>query len=341
MTHGDGDSNHPSTTTGEDEESGPSRRVGDVGRNEMRTGTGGSRRRVERVLGAGGRMLTDYVQDQRRQAVGRKYLAIAVMLLLLAGIAGALTGNGDSARPASAAEVALLGAAGERAQSISTARLELRVEFEFNDQRVVTLMDGALDNERRAAAFDLTFPDAPAMAMVPPGIRMIGAGDTVFIAIPEERRDRTGGKAWASTAVPGEGALAVTGASPATYLESLQQQAAPGKGVERMGTEDVRGVATTHYRVELDLQRIVAGSADQAQLEQLKQLGAGRMPMDVYLDEQGLPRKTAVELDGDGFDFGLTFELFDIGQPVDIPAPPPLEETLPVGNLQELLQQLG
>jgi len=286
-------------------------------------------------------MLADYVQDDRRQALGRRYLAIACVLTLLVGIAGAVTKDGGSARPASAAELAVLGAAGAQVQSLSTARLEFRVEVELNGQRLVTVMDGAIDNERRAAIFDVTFPEAPGLALLPKEARMITAGDTVFVAIPESRRDRTGGKPWASTGMPAHGALGVTGASPASYLESLEEHAAPGKGVERVGTEDVRGVATTRYRVELDVASMAPASADQAQLHQLKQLGADHLPMEVYVDEAGLPRRTTVDFDRDGFDFRFSFELYDIGEPVDIPPAPAAEDALPVGTMQELLQLLS
>ena len=64
------------------------------------------------------------------------------------------------------------------------------------------------------------------------------------------------------------------------------------------------------------------------------------MPMDVYLDNAGIPRKTTTQLDGQGFNFHFTYELYDVGQPVEIPQPPAAQNILTVQSVQALFQLL-
>lgn len=285
-------------------------------------------------------MLTDYLQNEQRSGLGRRLLSGAIAVLVIAGVVGVATDGGSSSRTATAAELVVLRQAGERAASVSTAKVEFRFDFEFSGQRVVTAMKGVVDNERQLGAFNLSFPEAPPGAVLPDGVRLVGVGNTVYVSIPENRRDRTGGKAWASTTTPAQDALAATGASPGSYLEALAALSAPGSEVERLDDDEVRGAKTTHYRVQLDLAKAAGQAADPAQLEQLKQLGADTMPMDIYLDDTGIPRKTTARIDGEAFQFEFAYELYDIGEPVDVPPPPAEQDVLATPSVQALFQLL-
>lgn len=129
---------------------------------------------------------------------------------------------------------------------------------------------------------------------------------------------------------------------PTDLLDQLRDAEAT---VEEIGPDTVRGVATTHYRVTLDAEAMAAASGEELSADELAELGAvDGMPMDLWVDDQGLARKILIEVDesmmvdetdassdalgSDATDempissMTMEFELFDLGQPVTITAPP-------------------
>ena len=119
-----------------------------------------------------------------------------------------------------------------------------------------------------------------------------------------------------------------------TYL-----RATSGK-IEKVGTESVRGVETTHYRAQVDLDKV----ADQApaklrktfrtSIQSLERgLGTHTLPVDVWVDGDNLVRRLQEHLSvaGSGkVDFSVDF--YDFGTPVSI-TPPPASETLDLGKV--------
>jgi hypothetical protein len=118
------------------------------------------------------------------------------------------------------------------------------------------------------------------------------------------------------------------GSDPRQALDYLR--AVAGK-VTHVGTEDVRGVPTSHYFAVVDWQKALASAAAQANqpglLDQLEGFGAtvGNIPVDVWVDENRLLRRMTMKLSmaSGGQEAGgtLALELFDYGQPVDVEAP--------------------
>ena len=74
--------------------------------------------------------------------------------------------------------------------------------------------------------------------------------------------------------------------------------------MEDQGSEDVDGVSTTKYHAVIDLDKI-AGLAPADQREAVGRLGElaedtygiSELPLDVWIDDQGLPRKLFYEID--------------------------------------------
>lgn len=128
--------------------------------------------------------------------------------------------------------------------------------------------------------------------------------------------------------------------------QALQYLRAASEDVEEVGKEEVRGVETTHYRMTIDLRKVVE-RAPEDQREQLRatidQLieasGIETMPTEVWIDEEGLARRIklaygAMELaPGQTGGMTMTMELFDFGVEVDIQPPPPEDVT----DIRELL----
>jgi hypothetical protein len=104
--------------------------------------------------------------------------------------------------------------------------------------------------------------------------------------------------------------------------------------VETVGSEQLRGVETTHYRATVDpaqLGKLAIGkdpTATQALLHRLAQSGLGLVPVDVWLDASGLVHKLSMSFEATeastsrSSEVAMSFELWDYGQAVDIELPP-------------------
>lgn len=117
--------------------------------------------------------------------------------------------------------------------------------------------------------------------------------------------------------------------------------------VEVVGEEQVGGVETTHYRLNIDREKAVDDDDEDVQdaYETLfKSMFATRtvFPGEVWLDDDGVPRKYSVTLKSKVrrralADVRLTVEMFDVGNPVEIVLPGK-DETSTVEGLGDLTQ---
>jgi hypothetical protein len=129
-------------------------------------------------------------------------------------------------------------------------------------------------------------------------------------------------------------------ASVAQFAEDptkvLAWLAATGENVSEVGTEDIRGEQATHYRMQLDLrQAATLLDADaREQLESaLEMLGTDTLPVDLWVNADGLPVRVRYEMAFAGSeieqlkDAKTTFSIdyFDWGKPVTVTVPDPSE----------------
>jgi hypothetical protein len=170
-------------------------------------------------------------------------------------------------------------------------------------------------------------------------IEVVQDGEVGYVRFPAISKSLPSGKTW----IRADGkSLKVDGLD----VGGLQQSASPdprqvleilkaaGGEVQTVGTETLRGTSTTHYRATLDPAEVVklglSKSPDLAPLTQ--QLGSASglsdVPVDVWLDDQGLVRKLALSVSGmqpgtaQGGSASFSFELWDYGQDVSIDVPP-------------------
>ncbi len=122
---------------------------------------------------------------------------------------------------------------------------------------------------------------------------------------------------------------------PRDLLDSLR---AVTSDVATLGTEQLRGVETTHYRAVIDPADLTklgtSTTSDKAQslVDQITaQSGLGPIPVDVWIDDTGLVRKLSMSVaateaaTSDTSNVSMTFELWDYGKTVAIDVPPASE----------------
>jgi hypothetical protein len=137
------------------------------------------------------------------------------------------------------------------------------------------------------------------------------------------------------------------GSNPSSATNTLQYlRGVSEDGIEEIGEEDVRGTETTHYRAEIDVDKVVEQlrdadiSDDARELAEkgLEQFEGGTIPTDVWIDDDGRARRQDVEMrlrvEGETLDVRTRVEMFDFGVEVDVEAPPADE----VVDISELLR---
>lgn len=178
--------------------------------------------------------------------------------------------------------------------------------------------------------------DGDVVYMKSPLFAMMGDEDKPWQRIDADELQQGGAMGGGAQSDPGE------------FLEFLE---AAGDDVTEVGTEEVRGVETTHLTATLDLQKMLADAPadEQAELEeQLEGLGAAadsftEIPAEAWIDEDGYVRRftltfdfaeaAAEEPELEGVAMTMTIELYDFDEPVEIEIPDPSE----VGELDPSL----
>ncbi len=117
--------------------------------------------------------------------------------------------------------------------------------------------------------------------------------------------------------------------NPAQFLEYLK---ASGASVTVVGHELLRGVPTTHYSADIDLNKAlaaVAGANAGAAQKAIAELGVSQLPVDVWVDSNDLVRRLQITLHapaaGQNLQLQMNLELFGFGATPAVSAPPPSE----------------
>jgi hypothetical protein len=166
-------------------------------------------------------------------------------------------------------------------------------------------------NKSGTLSLNMTVPGTGA-ALGPLAMQLIIKGQNFYMKLPTSLSSIIpGGKQWMAINLgqlgkagnlPGLGSLVQSEGSlsdPGQYLSYLR--AASATGVKNLGTEMVDGVKTTHYRAELDLNRLpdVVPAADRSATEQLvaklqKTAHVGDSPIDTWIDSDNRVRRVAL-----------------------------------------------
>jgi hypothetical protein len=205
---------------------------------------------------------------------------------------------------------------------------------------------GSVDNKTKAGTFAF---DASSLGL--PGgsgsFNEILAGGAVYVSVSSfgsKIVDALGGKHWVKVDAGQIGGLGSQSqqTDPTSTLDGLR---GVSNDVQTVGHEKVRGVDTTHYRAAIDVQKALANvpPAERARVRNaFSTLGTGTIPMDVWIDRDGLPRRYALTIDftknGESAHLAESFEYFDFGVAVNVHAPP-AEDTAPYSELLQIERQ--
>jgi hypothetical protein len=287
--------------------------------------------------------------------VRRTYLVLAALVGLLALLAAGCGGS-SMAVP----ELTSFTGAAQASSAADSARfaLELEMTMPLTDKALSISADGGFDTAAKRAqlSFDLSslaelfkslgsaFGGEMSGEMGDPDdwkLEAIQDGDVAYVSFPLMADQLPAGKTWVkgdakelSGANAGQlsqfGSFA--GTDPRDVLGMLK---AVSGSIEAVGTDEIRGVETSHYRASVDVakleqfvpaeQRQTLGSFD----ETAKAAGLSEIPVEVWLDADQRVRKLSLDIEAKqpGTDqsvkASLVVELYDYGKPLEIELPPP------------------
>lgn len=280
----------------------------------------------------------------------RTQIGIVALVGLMIGAVAAMTTATQGA--SSNGEMNLIAHSAEVASNAGSARADYSMEMSTGSGGPTVGFTGDASFDFTTQAFAMTMDlDAPGAAGF--GTEMRFVDGVMYMRMPTELGAPTPWISLDIAAVAGEDVLAeLTAGSDVT--QTLHYLRGAGD-ITEVGREEVRGVPTTHYRADVDLGRAAdlmpGDQRDQfeAAVEQFEAM-AGRtsMPVDVWIDDAGLPRRMnyRIEMDGGAFSdqlpgdgslaMSFSMELYDYGQPVSVGAPPPNQVTDMTSDLGQL-----
>lgn len=281
----------------------------------------------------------------------------APLAALVAVLALAAAGCGGSA--VAIPELTSLTQVAQKSSAADTARFVLALEMTMpgTDQKLSFGAEGGFDTPAKRA--QLTF-DLSSLAELFKSIgssfggtmtgdlgspedwklEAIQDGDTTYVRFPLIAKQLPAGKTWIkgdarelSSADAGQlsqfGSFA--GTDPRDAFGLLKAVAG---SIDVVGSEEVRGVETSHYRAAVDTAKLEAlvpadkrkslGGLDQA----AKQAGLTALPLNIWIDAEQRIAKLSIDLDAKqpGSDASvkasLVIELYDYGKPLDLELPP-------------------
>ena len=188
----------------------------------------------------------------------------------------------------------------------------------------------AIDPANELASMDFEFEGIPGMD---PGtnMEMVVDGQTVYMRsplMPDAGWLKLDAEELGSEDMFGSGQM-----DPSALLDFL----GGADGIEVAGTEEIRGVETTHFSGTIDLADVVAAipageerDAAEEAIDQLEgQMGAMEITFDAWVDASGVPWRFSLEFTPEGLDgsMTMTFDVTELGGEVEIEVPSPNEVT--------------
>ncbi len=289
--------------------------------------------------------------------------AFAAFLALVAALAAGCGGGGSSVATGEPISFGELARAAATSADATTGRFGFSMEMTFPgaDEPFAFTGVGAFDTTANRASLTIDMSSfasmlgelfAGAAGAGGPGlddpdawkIEAVQDGFVMYMRFPAGADQLPTGKSWVRMD------LRETGSAQGIDLEELQQFTNSGPreildylravsgAIETVGTEELRGVETTHYYAIVDLLRYekIALPAEREKLrsflgEVVEQSGFGKIPVDVWVDERGLVRKLTMAFSAtqpgttEQTTTSMSFELYDYGKDVEIELPPAAE----------------
>jgi hypothetical protein len=257
----------------------------------------------------------------------RGWLPIAgavTAVVALAAVALVVLG-GSSGSKADAATI--VRAASQRAESVGSSNVAIDMKMEVAGHTVHATGAGAFDYRRSLGYMSLDMGGLGEM-------QEVITRKALYMRLPDAMRGALGqNRPWMAMRystlkrASGVDMSKLMNANPTGDPTSMLRVLARANVVTTDGSEDVRGVSTTHYSVTATMQQLLQAEGLTSAIDLTKQpAGAANtvLHLGVYVDKQGMPRRVTMSTDLAGMgSMTMTMDMFDFGTPVHVSVPPP------------------
>jgi hypothetical protein len=239
-------------------------------------------------------------------------------------------GSGGTVGDAVVDPVKLIRAVSTNVESAGAYRVTFAMKIEASGESLSATGDGEFSDDPLAMHATYRFDQLPG---APDGMEMemILDGSTLYMRSPMFSESAGLHTGWVSmdlnAMVPGFSDLAQLSqgqndpSSSVEYLRGITH-------AEEVGTETVVGVETTHYRGTVDLSKAyhqlpsdTSKEVKEALAQVERQFGDAAMPVDVWIDGDGLPRRMTFTMQSQHLSMQMTMEIPEYGIELDLPIP--------------------
>ena len=252
---------------------------------------------------------------------GRRHARGIIGVLALAAAASACGGGGSSQatiRPVGPTTISQLAAAGAAVRAQRSASFSLTEHLS---------LAGRSEDIGGTGGFDYTSGDGTVQISVAgQQVSTVITPTLIYEMLPAAGR---GGSATPWISVPVSAVLSTAGQSQLAAGDPSQalNQLSSLTNVTAVGSDTIRGVHTTHYTATADPSKSLANLAPSLRATVQSAIGGiATVPVDIWLDDQGLPRRfrstITTTTQGTSVTATSTYELFDYGKPVTVTVPP-------------------
>ncbi|NEB13272.1 DUF1396 domain-containing protein [Streptomyces coelicoflavus] len=261
-------------------------------------------------------------------------------LLLAAGAVGCSQDSSESPEMTPAAAVAKAAKNSEEIDSLryrltgktpEEGRIKAEAEMQIKPTLAMSMKMTALDQGAEGTA----------------EIRLVDKA--MYIGGSPEAAKEMDGKRWIKFDLSGTGLdeqmNQMGGASQADKNPATESTFLTGaKDVEKVGTETVDGVKTTHYKGTValaDLEKTIGDEGEairekrEKSLEQYEKMGVDKLSMDMWVDGDDQTKQFRMRADADKGPLDMTFTFLGVNEPVKVTAPPAAE----VADLAEMMKE--
>ena len=244
-------------------------------------------------------------------------------VIALAAVALVVLG-GPSGSKADAATI--VRAASQRAASAGSSDVAIDMKMEVAGHTVHATGAGAFDYRRGLGYMSLDMGGIGEM-------QEVITRKALYIRLPDALRGALGAnRPWMAMhfatlkRATGVDMAKLMNANPTGDPTSMLRVLAKANVVTTDGSEDVRGVSTTHYSVTATMQQLLQAEGLTSAVDLTKQApGAADtvLHLGVYVDKAGMPRRVSMSSDVAGMgSLTMNMDMFDFGAPVHVSVPP-------------------
>ena len=240
----------------------------------------------------------------------RSLLAIPVLVVALVA---AGCGEAEEAAVPDKNPLAALDLAAKRTSDVESMRQAFTMEADLGGEEMSLEGEGSFTADGRNGVMTASMLSEGERVK----FRAIAADGLVFIK--SDDFPLPVGKEWLKTEDPPTSTM-----KPDEFVRHLRES----QGAKNVGTEEVRGEQTTHFRGPLDLEKLVKASGENEVIERLRQTPDAKsydIVIDVWVLEDGLPARIGMKVTAPEKVSGamtMTADILKYDVPVDAEAPP-------------------